>query len=137
VLASVHMTEPTFDAKGFDRTTFAPFELHDCRSTQWNDVRLTFHDWDAVHALAGGESLEGYYLNGYGVEGLVKAAMLGAGVDPERDDIHGNSEGDTCNLHFQDLETAVKAAGAARAMMASKEALLAAVAVAREHGFED
>lgn len=128
---------PAFDARGFDRTTFAPFVLHDCRSTQWADVRLTCDDWAAVHAVAGGESPDGYYLNGYGLEGLVKAAMLGAGLDPEAEGVHGNSEGDTCNLHFKDLEAAVGAATAAAEMLASRAALAGAVAVARERGFED
>ncbi len=126
-----------FDAHGYDGATFAPFVLHDCRSTQWADVRLTCDDWAAVHAVAGGESPDGYYLNGYGLEGLVRAAMLGAGLDPEAEGVHGNSEGDTCNLHFKDLEVAVRAATAAARMLASRAALLDAVAVARERGFED
>lgn len=135
--AKANARVPAFDARGYDRATFAPFVLHDCRSTQWADVRLTCDDWAAVHAAAGGESPDGYYLNGYGLEGLVKAAMLGAGLDPEAEGVHGNSEGDTCNLHFKDLEAAVRAAAAAAEMLASRAALARAVAVARERGFED
>lgn len=131
------MREPTFDSKGFDRSTFAPFVLHDCRATQWKDIRLTFDDWGLIHKLAGGESLDGYYLNGYGVEGLVKAAMSEAGIDPDADGIHCNSEGDTCNVHFTDLLTAAKAASAAASALTSREALAKMLTVAREKGFED
>jgi hypothetical protein len=126
-----------FDANGCDRTTFKPFVLEDCRGTEWKDVRLRFDDWAALHALAGGDSLDGYYLNGYGVEGLVKAAMVGAGMDPDDDGIDCDSEGDTCYLHFADLATATTAATAAVEIFANRKTLESAVAVAREHGFED
>src|SRR4051812_14011954 len=129
------MLQPTFDAEGYDRTTFSPFVLHDCRTTKWNDVRLAFDDWDLAAKLAGGDSLDGYYLNGYGMEGLVKAAMFSAGIDLENEAIDCNSEGDTCNVHFKTLATALKAAEAAAKMLASRDTLLAAVAVAREQGF--
>jgi len=131
------MGKPRFDEKGFDRKTYAPFVLHDCRKTQWKDVRLTLDDWDYVTKLAGGESVDGYYLNGYGVEGLVKAAMVSAGLDPAADGVHGNSEGDTCNVHFTDLATAVAAATAAAKALANRKSLTAIVAKARELGFED
>jgi hypothetical protein len=131
------MKTPRFSADGFDRSTFAPFELQDCRTTEWADVRLTFDAWDALHALAGGESLDDYYLNGYGVEGLVKGAMVDAGIDLDDERIHENSEGGACNLHFTDLDLAIRAAEAAAAMMTSVEHLRAAVTRARAHGFED
>src|SRR5262245_36326515 len=85
------MRQPNFDQKGYDRTTFAPFVLRDCRSTQWSDVRLTFSNWDFMAKLAGGDSLDGYHLNGYGVEGLVKAAMHAAGVNLDDEGIQYNS----------------------------------------------
>ena len=111
--------------------------LQDCRATEWKDVRLTFDQWDLVHQLAGGESLDDYYLNGYGVEGLAMAMMSSAGMDVESDTIHNNSEGDTCNIHFTQLETAVTAAAAAAGLMTRREKLAAAVALACELGFED
>lgn len=129
--------QPNFDAKGFDRSTFAPFKLHDCRATEWADVRLSFDDWGWLHELVGADSIDGYYLNGYGVEGLVRAALVGAGVDAESDDIEGNSEGDTCYMHFKSLAGAVTAATAAAAMMKTRDSIAAMVSVAREHGFED
>jgi hypothetical protein len=131
------MSQASFDAEGWDRTTFAPFVLHDCRSSQWSDVRLSFSDWGFIKKLAGGDSLDGYYLNGYGVEGLVKAAMHTAGLDPNDEAIDWNSEGDTCHIHFKSFDTALKAAAAAAKMVATRADVLAAVAVAREHGFED
>jgi hypothetical protein len=131
------MTTPSFDEKGYDRTTFAPFALQDSRATKWKDLRLTFDDWGAITELAGDESVDGYYLNGYGVEGLVKGAMVAAGIDVESDAIDWNSVGDTCNIHFKDYDTALSAAAAAHKMLASREALVAAVAAAREGGFED
>lgn len=127
----------TFDEKGYDRTTYAPFVLRDCRTTKWKDVRLMFDRWDHLQALAGGESLDGFYLNGYGVEGLVKAAMVDADIDVDDDGIHCNSEADTCNVHFKDFAVAVRAARAAAALFKTKATLVKAVACAREHGFED
>lgn len=127
-----------FDAKGYDKHTYAPFVLQDCRALKWKDVRLTFDDWDHIKKLCGAESeLDGYYLNGYGVEGVVKGAMVDAGIDVDSDEIDCNSEGDTCNIHFKVLEVAVTAAKAAVAAFATKKALLAAIKCARQHGFED
>lgn len=65
------------------------------------------------------------------------AAMSAAGIDVESDAIHDNSEGDTCNVHFKDLATAVTAAAAAAKLMTSREELAKAVVSARELGFED
>lgn len=127
----------TFDAKGFDRTTYAPFVLHDCRHTQWKDVRLTFDNWEHIDELIGENELDGYYLNGYGVEGIVRAAMVDADIDVDDDRIHCNSEGDACNLHFKELALAEAAAIAAAAAFKTKKALAKAIACAREHGFED
>lgn len=131
------MSAPSFDAKGQDRTTFAPFKLQNCLATEWADVRLSFDDWGFLHGLMGTDTVDGYYLNGYGVEGLVRAALLAAGGDPDGDEMHGNSEGDTCYLHFTSLESAVAAATAAAAMMKSRERVAELIKIAREHGFED
>ena len=68
------MSTPNFDANGIDRTTFAPFALIDARTSKWKVVRLSFHDWGWFKATYGSETIDDYYFNGYGVEGLVKAA---------------------------------------------------------------
>lgn len=133
------MKSPTFDEDGFDRKTFAPFELHDCRGTEWKDVRLSFHDWGWLHGRFGTDTVDGYYLNGYGVEGLVKAALADAGVEVEEGDeeIAFDSEGDTCHIHFRTVEAASRAAELAAAMFADEKTLARVIAVARERGFED
>ena len=102
------MTTPNFDSKGIDEVTFAPFTLTDARASKWKDVRLSFHDWDWFTAAYGSDTVEDYYFNGYGVEGLVKAARLAAGAEPYAEGIDYNSEGDACFVHFADLAEAVK-----------------------------
>ena len=59
--------------------------LTDARESECQDVRLCFHDWDWFRDTYGSESVEDYYFNGYGVEGLVKAARVAAGVEAEED----------------------------------------------------
>lgn len=109
--------KPNFDSEGHDRTTFAPFALHDCRDTEWKDVRLEFSDWDWIHEFCGGDSIGDYYLNGPGVEGLVMATRLLNGLDPESDTMNLNSEGDTCYIHFSDFDDAVQTAALCAAMI--------------------
>src|SRR5262249_34701624 len=111
------MTDPQFDSRGLDRTTFAPVELIDQRDSEWRDVRLSFAAWEALHELCGGDSLDGYYLNGHGVQGLVMACRLHAGLDPEAEGIIYNSEGDACFIHFSNLEDAVQTARLAADML--------------------
>jgi hypothetical protein len=131
------VTGPTFDSQGIDRDTFAPLVLINELDTEWQDVRLSFDDWDGLHALCGGDSLDDYYLNGYGVQGLVMACRLAAGLEPEADGIHYNSEGDTCFVHFASLDDAVETASLVAAMLQSRAAIAAMVQVARDHDFED
>jgi hypothetical protein len=131
------VTEPVFDSQGIDRDTFAPVVLINQLHSEWQDVRLSFDAWDRLHELCGGDSLDGYELNGYGVQGLVMACRLAAGLDAESDGIHYNSEGDTCFIHFASLDDAAETARLAAAMLQSRTEIAAMVAVAREHGFED
>jgi hypothetical protein len=76
------MTGPQFDSRGIDRTTFAPVEVIDQRDSEWKEVRLSFDAWEGLHGLCGGDSVDGYYRNGHGVQGLVMACRLKAGLDP-------------------------------------------------------
>ena len=76
------------------------FKLLDARNSKWKDIRLSFSDWDWLKATYGSDGIEGYYFNGPGVEGLVKAARMDAGLDPEAEGIDYNSEGGTCYIHF-------------------------------------
>jgi hypothetical protein len=120
-----------------DSTTFAPFVLIDCRNTEYSDVRLEFsdHAWTAEHI--GDDCIGEYYLNGYGIQGLVIATRMAAGLDPLPSGIEPNSEGDTCYIHFEDLQTAIETATLAKEMItdASKREQCAKIAV--EEGFDD
>ena len=126
-----------FDEEGYDRSTYAPFALQDLRSSEWKDVRLSFNDWSWLQSHLSGDTVDGYYLNGYGVQGLVQAALLIGGVDPDQDGIHYDSEGDTCYIHFIELTLATRAAELAAAMIREPAALERAIVVARDRGFED
>lgn len=131
------MITPSFDSNQRDELTFAPFVLEDCRDTESQDVRLSFFNWDWLQQKYGSDSVDDYYLNGYGVEGLVKATRLLNNLEPEPDFIEFNSEGDTCYIHFTNFEEALKTAELCAAMMADISSLKRAIAAAREHGFED
>jgi len=117
---------------------YAPFTLEDALHTEWRDVRLKFSDWDWLEATHGSDTFDGYYLNGYGVQGLVKAVLLTNGIDPNDPDIKNyNSEGDTCYIHFRTMDAALRAAELSARMIRDRQAILDMVVVAREHGFED
>ena len=131
------MKKPQFDEHGCDATTFAPFELEDCLNTEWKDVRLAFCDWQWFQDNYNSDTVDNYYMNGYGVEGLVKACRFSAGLEVEPDSIHYNSEGDTCYIHFTDLSDAVATANLSSTMINSIDNLTKGIQVAREHGFED
>ena len=134
------MLEPRFGSDGIDRVTFAPVELIDQRHSEWKDVRLCFDAWAYLRAVCGSDSeghtyLNGFYLNGYGVEGLIKACRFRAGLDPDAEGIHYNSEGDTCFIHFSKLEDAVRTAQLASRMLRDRRKIAAMIEVARAHGF--
>lgn len=128
---------PTFDSEGIDRTTFAPFVLYDCRDTEYGDLRLEFSDWDWLHDFCGGDSIEDYYLNGPGVEGLVMATRLLNGLEADSDSMDPNSEGDTCYIHFANFDEAVQTAELCAAMIKDHDLLRQAAATAEENGFGD
>jgi hypothetical protein len=116
---------------------YTPFQLENLLDTEWKDVRLSFSDWMWLRATYGAHEIDGYYLNGYGVEGLVKAALFQDGVDLESPDIHFNSEGDTCYIHFKNLDLAMRAAEVAARMMMSRQSIMTMIGIARAQGFED
>jgi hypothetical protein len=129
------MSEPVF-VEGRDSTTYAPFVLIDSRK-DWGDVRLEFsdHDWTAAHI--GSDYIGECYLNGYGIQGLVIAARLAAGLEPLPPGIEPDSEGDTCHIHFVDLETAVETAALAQQMITDPRKREQCAALAVEEGFDD
>jgi hypothetical protein len=131
------MTNPQFDKKGIDKDTFAPVKLVNQLDSKWKDVRLSFDAWDWLHGMCGGDTVEGYYLNGYGVQGLVMACRLHAGLSPEAEGIHYDSEGDTCFIHFSRMEDAIETARLASEMFKDRSKVVAMIAVARANGLED
>ena len=131
------MKTPTFDERGIDRTTFAPFWLRDARTTEWQDVRLGFHDWEWFHSHHATDTIDGYSMNGYGLEGLLKAIRWKASRPVEGPGIDYDSEGDTCFVHFKNLDEAIWTAEQALQFLSSRETLADLIAVARAQGFED
>jgi len=131
------MKTPTFDTTNIDRTTFAPFWLRDARATEWRDVRLGFHDWEWFHAQHATDTIDGYYVNGYGLEGLLKAMRWKAGRAVDEAGIDYDSEGDTFFVHFKNMDEAIWTAEQAVEMLASRQRLADLIAVARAQGFED
>ncbi len=131
------MATPTFDDQGLDAQTFAPFTLYNCLTTEWKDVRLSFSDWRWIKAKYKSDTIDDYYMNGYGVEGLVKAALFAADLDPDDEEIDYNSEGDACYIHFKTIESAVRAAELSVAMIKDKKKLTEMIEIARDQGFED
>lgn len=128
---------PVFDAQKRDRVTFAPFVLTDGRQTKWQNLCLFFCDWAWFERVHGSDKIDGYYLNGYGIQGLVEAVMFDAGIRPPQGDVELSSEADTCFVYFKDLDTAVTVASAASAMIQDRAALRRMIQVARAQGFED
>lgn len=131
------MTIPMFDNDGIDRESYAPFVLVNALETKWKDVRLSFTDWAWLEQEYGADGFEDYELNGYGLEGLVMACRVAAGLAAEAEGIHYNSQGDTCYIHFTNLAEAMRTAGLAAEMIQERDKLLAMMEVARENGFGD
>ncbi len=120
-----------------DKETYFPFELIDGRGSQWDDVRLSFSAWDWFKDKYGTDTIDGYYINGYGVQGLVLASRVSAGLPAYPDDLDPNSEGDTCYLIFQDHDLAVETAQLAKKMISSRALIEKMITVARKHDLED
>lgn len=131
------MKSAIFDQHGFDKESFSPFVLHNCLDTEWKDVRLSFDDWGLFQMIYGSDTVDGYYMNGYGVEGLVKAALFDNQIDPDGEGFNYDSEGDTCYIHFTTLELAIRVAHIASSMIKDKDHLMKAIKIARAEGFED
>jgi hypothetical protein len=110
------MSDPTF-IDGRDATTYSPFVLIDCRDTEWADLRLEFSDHEWRDQNIGGDHIGECYLNGYGIQGMVIAARMLAGLEPVPDSMELNSEADTCYIHFPDLAMAVETASLAHQMI--------------------
>lgn len=129
--------DPPFDSNGADRVTFAPFVLYDARNTESADLRLEFSNWKWLHDLCGGDTLDDYYLNGPGVEGLVLATRVLNRLEADSETMELNSEGDACYIHFSDFEEAIETATLCAAMIKDRRAIQKAAEVASENGWGD
>ena len=131
------MADAHFDSGG-DDTTFAPVVL---RRGDGGDFRLKFgegwDDWDTLHALAGGDTLDGCYLNGHGLARLLYAARQRAGLPPEPDGMEYNSSADTCFVRFADLACAVESARLLAALVRDRAELAAVIEYAKRNGLTD
>jgi len=119
-----------------EESKFHPFELIDNRESQWSDVRVSFNNWDWLKETHGDE-INGYYLNGYGVQSLVLAARLLKGLPAYSDTMEPNSEGDTCYLIFGSYDEAVETIQIASEMINDKNLILKAIDSARENELEE
>ncbi|MDB5385914.1 MAG: hypothetical protein JWM11_1560 [Planctomycetaceae bacterium] len=128
------MKTPKFNSEGDDKTTFAPVELS--KHPEGAYIQFLVCDWGRIHG-AFGDTVDDYYLNGYGIEGLVMACRLHAGLEPEADNMEYNSEGDACYICFENLDDAVETAQLVSQTLNDRKTLEAMISVARENGFED
>lgn len=126
-----------FDSNGVDETTFFPFKLRNALDTEWQDVRLSFDDWEWFQNKYNTDTIFNYYMNGYGIEGLVKAVLFSEGFDVESETIDFDSEGDTCYIHFKDLDEAIQAAALSAAMITDIESIKKMINIAYEQEFDN
>src|SRR5438045_2868082 len=115
--------KPAHFINGSDPITFAPLILDDLQTDQRGDVRLTFGDWDWLANHFEADEIDGYYLNGYGLQGLVKAARFESGHLVATDQIQYDSEGDSLCIRFADPHEACVTAELAQRMLLDKDYL--------------
>ncbi|MCP3943484.1 MAG: hypothetical protein GY710_18670 [Desulfobacteraceae bacterium] len=120
-----------------DKTTFFPFILIDNRDSEWSDVRLSFSDWEWFKEKYGTDTINDYYINGYGIQGLVSASRIAAGVEPFPDGMDPNSEGDTCYFIFEELSVAVETAKLACQMINNLNNIEKMTIAARKNDLEE
>jgi hypothetical protein len=140
------MGAPQFDANGWDRQTYAPFHLGDARGRPFHldgtpPFHLMFYDWHWLFATYAADlkdgSIDGYYMNGPNVEGLVRAVRFASGRYPDESGLFFNSEGDACMVQLPTLDEATHVAELAAGMIKDRQKLLDAIKTARNQGFED
>jgi len=120
-----------------DETTYHPFKIIDGRDSQWSDVRLSFDDWGWFQDTYKTDTINDYYMNGYGIQGLVLASRVAAGLAAYPDGLDPNSEGDTCYLIFQDHASAIETAQLAKEMISNRASIEKMINIAREHDLEE
>lgn len=121
-----------------DSRTFAPFQLSkgEC-STGAEYFTLMFSDFRWLENNLDLSTIGSYDLNGYGVQGLIKAARLHAGLASSKDSITYDSEAGACFIYFNSIEDACVTAELAQSTFLHDEALRLLVAFANQHGLQD
>jgi hypothetical protein len=125
------VAKPKKKASAKPVVSYAPFTIADMGDT----VRLSFFDWEWLEKQHGSIEIDGYYMNGPGVEGLVQAVMFANKI--ANDDVESDSEGDACLLYFTNVNLATRVAELAAAMIKDRTQLAKTIEIAREQGFED
>ncbi len=120
-----------------DPTTFFPFILIDNRDSKWSDVRLSFSNWEWFKKKYGTDTINDYYFNGYGIQGLILASRIATGLEPFKEGIDPNSEGDTCYFIFQELSDATETAQLACQMINNLDLIKKMIKIARENDLEE
>ena len=110
-----------------DSATFFPFILRNAFGPEGEDYRLVFADWEWLHQKFGSDTISGLYLNGTGLEALIKASRLENHLPLAEDRINYNSEGDTCYIQFSRFEDACATARIAREVLQDRILLEAAI----------
>jgi len=124
------VNEKTMNYK--DRSDFQPFKLIDNRKSKWADVRVSFDSWGWLKKTHG-DNVDGYYLNGYGVQGLVLAARVLKRLPAYTSTMDLNSEGDTCYMIFQNYDEAIETIQIASEMINDKSLLVESIKIAKEY----
>ncbi len=119
-----------------DASEFQPFELVDGRDTRWADVRISFDDWEWLRKEYG-DDINGYSLNGYGVQGLVLATRIINGLPAYTESMDPNSEINTCYIHFKKYDEAIETIKLASEMINDKRLIIEAIEVAQKEGFDE
>lgn len=126
-----------FDESGVDRTTYPHVTLTDLRA-EGGTVTLQFDDWDYLKELTGGEDLlDHYYINGYGVEGILQAARLRAGLPIDAEGIVYCSEGSACMVRFKSLDDAEATARRLSNALKKRSSVERLAVISRANGFCD
>ncbi len=136
LLTSFEIQAQEITVTQIEQSKFYPFELIDNRESEWSDVRISFSNWDWLKEKYGNE-IEGYYLNGYGIQGLVLAARILKGLPAYSATMEPMSEGDTCFILFGDYSEAIETVTIASEMINDKSLIMQSITVARDNGFEE
>lgn len=123
-----------FDDDGFDRDSYAPVVL--MNDEKFENTLLMFDDWAYLHGFVGADrTTNGLALDGHGVDGIVRAAMLDAGLPDDEDIVEHDPEDDACFVRFVSLEEAEAAASVVATALTQRAELERLAVIAQAHGW--